>query len=300
MSEIQRFDTVQEYNDFVGAETLHPLVSVVDFSTLDEIRHGRKNYGIYAVFLKDLSCGTLLYGRSRYDYQEGTMVFVAPGQVAGVDDNGVTLNPKGWALVFHPDLLYGTPLARRMKDYSFFRYDSNEALHMSERERQTILTCLHEIRAELDHAIDRHSKQIITANIEVLLNHCVRFYDRQFITRERANRNLLADFETLLTAYFASDTPLAEGLPTVQYCASQLHLSANYFGDLIKKETGKSAQEYIQFAIIDRAKALIAEEKLSISEIAYSLGFKYPQHLSRMFKNVAGCTPQQYRHQSIS
>lgn len=295
MGEIIKLNTVQDYNMHVGAETLHPLVGVVDLSTLHSIKHARCNYGLYAVFLKDLSCGTLLYGRSKYDYQDGTMVFVGPGQVLGVDDGGVTPNPRGWALVFHPDLLYGTPLARRIRDYSFFSYESNEALHMSERERCIIVNCFREIREELEHAIDKHSKQIIAANIEVMLNHCVRFYDRQFITREVSNRDLLSRFEKTLHDYFRSERPQTAGLPTVQYCAGELHLSPNYFGDLIKKETGKSAQEYIQLATIGRAKELLSDTSLSVSEIAYSLGFKYPHHLSRLFKKVENITPAEFR-----
>lgn len=297
MGDIIKLDTVQDYNKLLGVETLHPLVSVVDFSTLATIKHARKNFGFFCIFYKELECGTLMYGRSKYDYQEGTLVFVAPGQVAGIDDDGETRDPKGWTLMFHPDLLYGTPLARRIRDYSFFSYESNEALHMSERERQIILNCFREIQEELEHAIDQHSKQIIAANIEVLLNHCVRFYDRQFITREITNRDLLGRFEEIIHAYFNSDKPQTIGLPSVQYCAEQLHLSPNYFGDLIKKETGKSAQEYLQLAVIGRAKELLAAGQQSVSEIAYELGFKYPHHMSRLFKKVAGVTPNQYRTQ---
>ena len=295
MSEIIKLETVQDYNNRLGVETLHPLVSVVDFSTLEVLEHSRKNFGFYCIFLKELDCGTLLYGRNKYDYQEGTLVFLAPGQVAGVDDGGETRNPKGWALFFHPDLLYGTSLARRIKEYTFFSYESNEALHMSERERQIILNCFREIKEELEHSIDKHSKQITAANIEVLLNHCVRFYDRQFIIRKTVNRGLLENFEDLLSAYFESDKPQTIGLPSVQYCAAQLHLSPNYFGDLIKKETGKSAQEHIQLTVIGKVKELLIESNKSVSEIAYSLGFKYPHHLSRMFKNIVGSTPNEYR-----
>ena len=197
--------------------------------------------------------------------------------------------------MFHPDLLRGTSLGRRMTDYSFFSYSSNEALHMSDREQQIIINCFREIREELQHAIDKHSKQIITANIEVLLNHCVRFYDRQFITREIANKDLLTRFEELLRSYFASDKAKQFSLPSVAWCADQLHLSANYFGDLIKKETGKSAQEYIQLTIIEKAKEMLIEGGKSVSEIAYELGFKYPHHLSRLFKKVVGIAPNEYR-----
>ena len=300
MEEIIKLPTVQDYNKLLGVETMHPLVSVVDFSQLETVRHCRKNYGFFCVFYKELECGTLMYGRSKYDYQEGTLVFIAPGQVAGINDNGVVRNPKGWVLMFHPDLLYGTPLARRIKEYTFFSYDSNEALHMSERERQIILNCFRDIKDELEHAIDKHSKQIVAANIEVMLNHCVRFYDRQFVTREVTNRSLLSRFEELMHTYFRSDRPQEIGLPSVQYCASELHLSPNYFGDLIKKETGKSAQEYIQLTIVEHAKEMLVGSDKSVSEIAYDLGFKYPHHLSRLFKKVAGMPPNEYRSSLLS
>ena len=295
MGTIIKLDSVQDYNELLGVETVHPLVSVVDFSELESVRHCLKNFGFYCIFLKHIDCGPLLYGRNQYDYQEGTLVFIAPGQVAGVDDDKVSYRYKGWCLMFHPDLLRGTSLGRRMADYSFFSYSSNEALHMSEREQHIIINCFHEIKEELQHAIDKHSKQIIAANIEVLLNHCVRFYDRQFVTRETVNKDSLTRFEELLRGYFASDKPQQLGLPSVAWCADQLHLSANYFGDLIKKETGKSAQEYIQLTTIDRAKELLIEGNKSVSEIAYELGFKYPQHFTRVFKKNVGYTPNEYR-----
>lgn len=295
MDSIIKLDNVQDYNRLLGAETLHPLVSVTDLSTLKSIRHCRKNFGFYCVFFKELDCGTVLYGRSKYDYQEGTMLFIAPGQIAGVDDGDETLNPKGWVLMFHPDLLYGTPLARRMKDYSFFSYTCDEALHMSEREKTIIINCFREIREELEHAIDKHTKQIVASNIETMLNHCARFYERQFVTREVSNRSVLDRFEELLHDYLNSDKPKLEGLPTVQYCADKICLSPNYFGDLIKKETGKTAQEYIQLAVIGRIKELLTETDKTISEIAYDLGFNYPHHMSRIFKKVVGITPNEYR-----
>ena len=295
MATIVKLNTVQEYNMAMGVETLHPLVSVVDFSTLKSLKHRRKNFSFYCVFLKQLKCGELSYGRSTYDYQEGTLVFVAPGQVAGIDDDGETLNPQGWVLAFHPDLLRGTSLGRKMKDYSFFSYEANEALHMSERERQIIFNCFIEIQEELERAIDKHSKDIIASTIELLLNHCQRFYDRQFITRENINKDILVRFENLLSDYFESDQPQTVGLPSVQYAADRLHLSPNYFGDLIKKETGKSAQESIQLFVIEKAKERLYDENKTVSEVAYELGFKYPHHLSRLFKKVVGMTPNEYR-----
>ena len=299
MENIIKLETIQDYNNLLGTKTLHPLVSVTDLSTLKSIRHCRKNFGFYCVFYKKLACGTLQYGRNKYDYEDGTLVFISPGQIAGINDDGEAVNPKGIVLMFHADLLYGTPLARRMKDYTFFSYESNEALHMSDRERRIILNCFHEIREELEHTIDKHTKQIITSNIETLLNHCVRFYERQFVTREVVNRDLLTNFERILQQYFDSEKTSTIGLPSVQYCAEQMHLSPNYFGDLVKRETGKSAQEYIQLAIMERVKELLAESNKTISEIAYELGFKYPHHLSRIFKKVIGITPNEYRLQVV-
>ena len=299
MENIIKLETIQDYNNLLGTKTLHPLVSVTDLSTLKSIRHCRKNFGFYCVFYKELACGTLQYGRNKYDYEDGTLVFISPGQIAGINDDGETVNPKGIVLMFHADLLYGTPLARRMKDYTFFSYESNEALHMSDRERRIILNCFHEIREELEHTIDKHTKQIITSNIETLLNHCVRFYERQFVTREVVNRDLLTNFERIHKQYFDSEKTSTIGLPSLQYCAEQMHLSPNYFGDLVKRETGKSAQEYIQLAIMERVKELLAESNKTISEIAYELGFKYPHHLSRIFKKVIGITPNEYRLQVV-
>jgi len=295
MDEILRLDHVCQYNEMMGCETLHPLVSVVDFSKCPPVKPSHKFFGFYAVMLKDFKCGELRYGRHYYDYQEGTLVFFAPGQTGGVDNNGVSFQPKGWALLFHPDLLRGTQLGHNMKDYTFFSYEANEALHLSEQERETVLDCLHKIEAELQHAVDRHSKNLIVTNIELLLNYCIRFYDRQFITRSNVNKDVLTRFENLLDDYFVSGKSQSIGLPSVQYFADQLHLSSNYFGDLIKKETGKSAQEYIQIKLINVAKDRVFDTSKTLNEIAYELGFKYPQHFSRVFKNRVGCSPNEYR-----
>ena len=297
MNDIVRVDHVFDYNDSLGIETLHPLVSVIDMSKCPRMRHSRRLYGFYCIFLKDVKCGDLRYGRNYYDYQEGTLVFTAPGQVVGVEDNGEVFQPKGWALLFHPDLLRGTQLGRNIRNYTFFSYEVREALHLSEQERRTILDCLHNIRHELQHAIDRHSRTLVVNNIEMFLNYCVRFYDRQFITRsDVAGKDILARFERTLDDYFLSDKPQTEGLPTVQYCAQELHLSANYFGDLVKRLTGKTAQEHIRLRLIDAAKERIADPARSIAEVAYELGFKYPAHFTRLFKNVVGCTPNRYRN----
>lgn len=294
MEEVLRFETVSQYNAFNRNETLHPLVSVVDLSKAAPRQLRRMSYGFYVVFLKLIKCGDLKYGISNYDYEEGTLVFLAPGQIIGSYGEEF-YQPQGLALVFHADFVHGTSLGRHMNDYSFFTYTTNEALHLSDRERQIIMDCFSKIRYELEHAVDKHSKKLIANNIELFLNYCVRFYDRQFITRDNANKGILERFETLLNAFFTSDKPLEVGLPSVAYCASELNLSANYFGDLIKKETGKSANEYIHLKLVDFAKTKIFDGSKSVSEIAYELGFKYPQHFTRVFKQRVGMTPLEYR-----
>ncbi len=295
MDSIRRFETINDYNVFNNNETLHPMVSVVDLSKADPRQGSKMYFGFYTIFLKDVKCGDLTYGKQTYDYQEGTLVFLAPGQVAGMNSNGETYQPKGYALIFSSDLIHGTSLGKHISDYTFFSYQSNEALHVSERERNIVLDCFSKIEYELEHAIDKHSKTLIVDNIELFLNYCTRFYDRQFITRDDVNRNILAKFETLLNEYYLSDKPHSIGLPSVAYCADELHLSAGYFGDLIKKETGVSAQAYMQAKIIDVAKEKIFDQNKSISEIAYDLGFKYPQHFTRLFKQKTGVTPVEYR-----
>lgn len=295
MDTLRRFETVNDYNAFNNNETLHPLVSVVDLSKADPRQGSRMYFGFYTVFLKDVKCGDLVYGRATYDYQEGTLVFLAPGQVAGMNSNGETYQPKGYALVFDSDLIHGTALGRHIQEYSFFGYQSNEALHLSKREREIVLDCFSKIDYELEHAIDKHSKRLIVANIELFLGYCVRFYDRQFITRDNVHKGVLERFENLLNAFFQTDKPQTIGLPSVTYCAHELNLSANYFGDLIKKETGKTAQDYIQAKVIDVAKERIFDQNKSVSQIAYDLGFKYPQHFMRLFKQRVGQSPNEYR-----
>lgn len=288
-------ETVTQYNDMLDVVTLHPLVSVIDLSKAKPMKHMRHTFSFYTVYLKDEKNCDLLYGRQRYDYRKGSVICLAPGQVIGIEDTGEEFQPKGWALCFDPDLIAGTSLARSMKEYSFFSYEVNEALHLSERERELFVDCLDKIRHELEHAIDRHSKRLITIHIETLLDYCLRFYERQFITRTNANRDILSRFERLLDDYFRSEKAQDNGLPTVKYCAGELCLSPNYFGDLIKKETGKSAQEYIQFKVMEVAKELVLNPEKSISQIAYELGFQYPQHFTRLFKKLTGYTPNEYR-----
>ena len=295
MDEIIKIDSVDRYNKIFGLETRHPLVSVVDLSraTTWPMR-AWFNYGVYALFLKDVKCGNIKYGRQYYDYQDGTVVCFAPGQVADLEMLP-DIQPAAHGLLFHPDLIRGTALGQEIRRYTFFSYETNEALHLSEEERRTVMDCLRKIEAELEHAIDKHSRRLITANIGLLLDYCMRFYERQFTTRCEVNKDIVIRFEQLLDNYFDGETPQQEGLPSVKYFADKVCLSANYFGDMIRRQTGQTASEYIQNKLIDRAKEALLSSDKTMSQIAYDLGFQYPQHFSRMFKRIAGCTPNEYR-----
>lgn len=295
MDEVINFSSIKEYNAFNNNETLHPLISVVHLDKANPRKLTRLRYEFYTIFFKQIHCGDLRYGLHNYDYEEGTLIFLAPGQVIGQNAEEY-YQPQGIALVIHPDLIAGTTLAKNIGDYHFFSYAVNEALHLSEQERKIILDCFSKIEYELQHALDKHSKQLIISNIELFLNYCTRFYDRQFLTRENVNKGVIERFEQLLNEYFAGDNPQNIGLPAVSWFAEQLHLSANYFGDLIKKETGISPQEYIQNKVIHIAKDRIFDNSKSISEIAFELGFKYPQHFTRLFKQKTGITPVAFRN----
>jgi len=275
MDKIIRLNTIKDYNDLLELPTQNPLVSVINASQIKPLRHCRKSIGFYVVYLKDIKCADLIkYGRKYYDFQEETLVFAAPGQVIGNEDTGVPFQPKGWWLTFQPELLHGTPLGRHIKDYTFFSYAVDEALHLSKQ---------------------KHSNMIISSAIELLLNYSERFYDRQFHTRTGVNKDLLSCFEEIISDYYTSDKPQTIGTPTVAYIADQLHLSPNYFGDMIRKETGKSAQEHLQQKMLDTAKYLLTASGKNITEIAYALGYQYPQYFTRAFKNLEGCTPSEYR-----
>lgn len=297
MDKILNIDTVRDYDEYWGLASRHPLVNVLEGSQITRpIPNCRKNFGLYVIFLKDVKCADYLkYGRNEYDYQENTLVFVSPRQVFGYPADGSTYKAKGWCLYFSPELLHGTQLGRHIKDYTFFSYDVSEALHLSLQERDIIIDCMQKIDAEIKNGNDHHSNTIISSVIELLLNYCTRFYDRQFITRKKANKDILTHFEQLLDDYLLSDTPKRIGTPSVAWFAEQLHLSPNYFGDLIKKETGKTAIEQIQRKMMDTAKGYLMQTDKSISEIAYCLGYQYPQYFSRAFKNTVGCTPKEYR-----
>ena len=298
MDKILNLDSVDLYNKLYGLETLNPLVSVIDLnkatSSVDLIRF---NYGIYALYLKLEKACDIKYGRQTYDYQEGTIVCFAPGQTAETNPTTDKVQETAHGILFHPDLLRGTSLGKNIKKYTFFSYEVNEALHLSEEERSIVMDCLKIIRMELEHGVDKHSKTLLVNHIELLLNYCMRFYERQFITRGKTNRDVLTRFENLLDEYFESTLAEQDGLPTVKYFADKLCLSSNYFGDMFKKETGKSPQEYIQEKVIELAKERISGTADTVSQIAYSLGFQYPQHFCRLFKKRVGYTPSEYRAQ---
>ena len=294
MNDIVRVDHVFDYNDSLGCETLHPLVSVIDFSEVRPIRSSLRSFGVYAIFLKDVKCGDMIYGRQTYDYQEGTVTSFAPGQVVEVIPNP-NVRPSALGLIFHPDLIRGTSLGKDIRHYSFFSYSSNEALHLSEEEKNIFRDCLSKIDAEVHRPADRHSRNIICMNIRLLLDYCMRFYERQFETRSEADKDILIRFEDLLDSYFTDEKPQKLGLPTVKYFAEGVNLSPNYFGDLVKKETGRTPQEYIQNKLVSVAKEWMLGSGKSISEIAYALGFQYPQHFTRIFKKATGYTPTVFR-----
>ena len=298
MEEVIKLDEIDKYNKLFGLETRHPLVSVVDLSKATRWpEHFKVNYGVYALYLKDTYCGNITYGRQSYDYQDGTIVGFAPGQVAETEMLK-NIQPNAHGILFHPDLIRGTALGQEIKNYSFFSYETREALHLSEDEREIVMDCLHKIETELKHSIDKHSRRLICANIGLLLDYCMRFYERQFVTREDMNLDVLARFERLLDDYLTQGAAAKEGLPSVRYFASKICLSPNYFGDLVKKETGKSAQEYIQLKMIDAAKEGLLDPNKTIGQVAYELGFQYPQHFVRFFKRHVGYTPREYRLQS--
>lgn len=293
--EIIRLDTIDAYNKLYGLPTYHPLVTVLDLNEATRsVNHIQIDYGVYALYLKNGTNCTLKYGRQQYDYQEGTIVSFAPGQIISVENATDEIAPDVIGLMFHPDLIYGTPLAAKIKQYSFFDYSQREALHLSADERQLFLECLDHIRSEITHPVDKHTAGIVASHIQVLLDYLTRFYERQFITRRKANSDTLARFEQALKRYYAEGHG-RDGLPTVNYFADVVSLTPGYFGDLVKKETGKTAQEIIALHIIGHAKERLARTSDDVGIIAYDLGFQYPQHFSRMFRRLTGSTPTQFR-----
>ena len=293
MSRIHMVKNVSDYSRYVGAADRHPLVCVIDYAEVSPVRHSLNNYGVYGIFFHDEADIDLEYGCGKYDYKKGTVICVAPGQVGGKEDNGERVYLTGWALLFHPDLLHGTPLGKKIREYSFFDYRVNEALHMTDEEHDVLVSLMRQIQSEIDRRHDAVQDAIIVNYIALVLNFCQRFYHRQFLTRKLENSDTLMRFDSLLREYFDTDLQLSLGLPTVQYCADRLCMSANYFGDTIKKATGDTARNYIRRYVIQRAKNELTAGT-GIAQAAYRLGFEYPQHLSRMFKQLTGMTPTAY------
>ena len=295
--EIYEADTIEKYNKYFGFETRHPLVSIVHFDdTVNQPTHCM-HFGFYALFITDTTGCNIKYGKTTYDFDNESVVSFAPGQTVGIHrlDNGPA--PTATGLLFHPDFLHRTPLGQKIKQYSFFSYASNEALHLSTEEKTILQDYMDKIERELQHPLDKFSKSLIVSNIEVMLNYCMRFYERQFITREELNNSTMSRFEALLEEYLDSGMGSTEGTPTVKYFADKACLSPNYFGDLVKSETGKTAQEYIRLKMITYAKSSLLDPMLSTKQIAELLGFQHPQHFTRFFKKQTGTTPKEYRLQ---
>lgn len=294
-SAIVRLDSINSYNKLYGLETRHPLVSVINLSEATKVvNHVEMDYGVYALFLKKGDNCTLKYGRESFDYQEGTVVSFSPGQLIGIDTETDEIAPDVVGLMFHPDIIYKTPLSYKIKDYSFFDYSQREALHLSAEERRIFIECLDRIKTEIEYPFDKHTADIISGHILVMLDYISRFYDRQFITRNRINSDILGKFENALKEYYDSGRS-KDGIPSVNYFAELVNLTPGYFGDMVKKETGRTAQDIISRRIIEYAKQRLSMTNDDISVIAYQLGFQHPQHFSRMFKRMTGISPTQFR-----
>jgi AraC-like DNA-binding protein len=250
---------------------------------------------MYMISLKMGISGSITYGRNKYDFQEGTIVFSKPEQSLKYSDNEKVEGNNGWTLIFHPDLIRKSELGRTIDNYSFFSYEANEALHLSEDERKSLTEIVQKIENEYNQNIDRHSQELIIANIELILRYCTRYYDRQFYTRTNINKDSVSKFKNFLKDYYNSENPLDLGVPTVKYCAAELNMSPHYLSDMLRKETGKSAQEHIYNFLINMAKTRLLASDESVSQIAYELGFEYPQHFSKLFKSKTGVSPAEYR-----
>ncbi|MCI7337432.1 MAG: helix-turn-helix transcriptional regulator [Bacteroidales bacterium] len=289
-------NTIQDFNDYQGVETLHPLVSVVHVENTEHIKECVMHYGLYAIYLKENKGCKLSYGRTPYDFDEMTVTSFAPGQVVKVEPNPEVPFAKFTALVFHPDLLNRTALGRQINRYEFFGYSSTEALHLSAQEVEVFRGVLAMIEQELHRAIDKHTRELIVSNIELLLNYCLRFYDRQFITREEINHTVVKKFIELLDDYISTKA-LRDGLPTVAYFADKCCLSSGYFGNLVRVETGRTAKDIISDHLLAHAKQLLNDDTLTITMISERMGFDYPQHFVRFFKSHTGKTPSAYRNE---
>jgi AraC-like DNA-binding protein len=300
MKPIIQLHTVSDlYKLFDLGHSQHPLVAVLDFSKVSEqIEQSSKiTTNFYSIMFKNYCKNNIKYGRKTIDFQDGNLICIAPNQVVEIDNEvEAKENMLGWGLFFHPDLIRATSLNDKIKDYSFFTYETSEALHLSDKEKNILYECVQKIQIELQENIDVHSQYIIVSTIELLLNYCLRFYGRQMITRSQTNKTIVAQIENILNHYFAEIKIKEQGLPTVKYLASQVHLSPSYLSDILKKETGKNTQEHIHFYLIEAAKNHLLNTNLTINEIAYNLGFDYPQYFNKLFKKKTGQTPLEYRN----
>ena len=299
MSKIIRINTVTEVHDFYGLKKpKHPLVSVLPITDeMTNFDYGDYTYvsELYQISLKKGISGSITYGRNSYDFQEGTMVFLRSEQAIKIENNDEFEGSSGWTLIFHPDLIRKSELGRLIDSYSFFSYEANEALHLSEEEIKGIEELVHKIEKECQQNIDRHTQELIVSNIKLLLDYCTRYYDRQFYTRTNLNQDFVSRFENFLKEYFNSDKPLNLGVPSVKYCGAEMNMSPHYLSDMLRKETGRNAQEHIHAHMIDKAKTMLLSTEESVSQVAFSLGFEYPQHFSKLFKAKTGTSPAQYR-----
>ncbi|MDE7397362.1 MAG: helix-turn-helix domain-containing protein [Muribaculum sp.] len=294
MSKILKVNKPSDYSAWVGQTDSHELISVINYSEVSPVRHSLNNYDVYGLFLQGKEEGMdLVYGTGKYDYSEGTLICVAPGQLGGKEDNGEFVNLTGWAVLFHPDILQGTGLETDIKNFTFFDYRINEALHMTAEERDVIIALIKQLDNELKFPSDSMQNRIIAGFINLLLRYAQRFYNRQFISRTVINNDILSRFERLLKDYYDNEKQLTEGVPTVQYCSEKLHMSPSYLSDVIKRTTGDTANHYIKRYVIQIAKNKLVSG-MNSSEVAYSLGFDYPQHFARTFKKMTGKTPTNY------
>ncbi len=302
MNDIISIESISKLHEYGAREKpKHPLVSVWEQTKTDyeniykEFIGKRFVLDLYLISLKGVISGSFQYGRNSYDFEEGTMVFIAPGQVIAIEEKEIIEANDGWALFFHPDLIRKSDLGKKIDDYNFFSYEVNEALHLSDDEKNRLTICIKDIEKEYSQNIDKHSQNLIISNIELLLNYSKRFYDRQFYTRTNMNKDIVTRFEKLLLNYYNSGFQQENGVPTVKYCADQLSHSANYLSDLLKKETGRNAIDHIHSFIIEKAKTILLNSQNTVSEIAYDLGFEYPNYFGKLFKSKTGMSPAEYR-----
>lgn len=296
-----RISSVDQVHQFFELEKpKHPLVSVLPITDkmVNYEYEGSYLFDLYQISLKKGVDGSIAYGRNSYDFHEGTMVFTQPDQIMSFENKEDYSGASGWTLIFHPDLIRKSALARKIDQYSFFSYDVNEALHLSEEEQKELTILVQKIEREYSANIDRHSQELIVSIIGLILDYCLRFYDRQFYTRQNLNQDLATKFERLLSDYYSSEKPLELGVPTVRYCGESLNMSPHYLSDLLRKTTGRSAQEHIYFYVIEKAKTNLLTSREPVSQIAYDLGFNYPNHFSKLFKSKTGFSPMEFRSQN--